>query len=130
MGVQVDESQWPLVAVRWEGAVSDAEVGSFLAWMDYWLERGRRFGVLIDARGSLGLSARQRDQVVAHLRSRAPRSAKLLVQALVMDHALQRTLYAVIAAVFPYPFPSKVFAATPSARAWIERELSTAPARS
>ena len=50
MGVRIDESQWPLVLVRWQGVATDPETAFFLAEVDRWLVRRQSFGLLIDSR--------------------------------------------------------------------------------
>ena len=115
----VDEEQWPLVTVQWIGSLSDATLDAFLVQMDRWLERGERFGLLIDSRESQGLSPEQRGRLIAHMKRQSALTAQFLVQAIVLGSLLQRTLFYGINLIFPNPFPSKVFSDVPSARAWL-----------
>lgn len=125
----IDEAEWPLVTVRWEGNIDDATLAIVLARMDIWLARGQRFGLLIDSRGAGGLSPEQRTRLIAHMKSRASRTSELLVQAGVMDNLIHRTLFHWINLLFPNPFPSKVFADPEVARAWLKSMLATTPDR-
>jgi hypothetical protein len=126
MGEQIDETEWPLVTVRWSGAISDAVLNGFLVQMDGWLGRGGPFGLLLDARGAQGLSPEQRARVVSHMKKHAALTAKLLFQATVIDNLVQRTLFYGINLIFPNPFPSKVFAEPAAARAWLRSVLGKA----
>lgn len=122
----VDETAWPLVTVQWRGAISDATLNSFLAQMDGWLSRGERFGLLIDSLGSQGLSPEQRARLIAHMKRQSALTAQFLVQAIVLDSLLQRTLFYGINLIFPNPFPSKVFGDVAAARAWLLDVLGVA----
>jgi hypothetical protein len=119
----VDESTWPIVTVRWTGTLPDHVLSEFLTNMDIWLERQQPFGLLVDSRGAGGMSPEQRRRVVKHMKARAAVTAELLVQAVVLDSQLQRTLFYGINLLFPNPFPSKVFANVGPARQWLVAEL-------
>jgi hypothetical protein len=120
----IDESRWPLVVVRWRGAISDAELDFMLSRMDAWLERAERFGLLLDSRGAAGLSPEQRNHLIAHMKSRAALTARYLLQAMVIDSLVQRTLFFAINLAFPNPFPSKTFGEPEGARLWLEGQLA------
>ena len=119
----VDESTWPVVTVRWTGTLPDHALTEFLGKLDTWLEREQPFGLLVDSRGAGGMSPEQRRRVVKHMKARAAVTARLLVQAVVLDSQLQRTLFYGINLLFPNPFPSKVFAEVEPARRWLLAEL-------
>lgn len=123
MPLQIDESEWPLVVVRWEGELTDGEVDGILAAMGRWLTREERFGLLLDSRGGGGLSPEQRTNVIAYMKREAERTALWLVQAMVIDNLIQRTVFYGINLVFPNRFSSKVFADPQSARAWLRSNL-------
>ncbi len=123
----IDESEWPLVTVRWEGQVSDAAIAAFLFKMDEWLQRGERFALLIDSRGAHGMSPEQRSRVIAHMQQQAHLTERFLVQAIVLDSLMQRTLFWGINLVFRNPFPSKVFASVGEAKLWLTTSLAEAP---
>ena len=121
--MEVDDSGWPLVKVRWLGAPQDTEIKSFLSRMDLWLARGQRFGLLVDSRGGQGLSPEQRRAIMDHMKAHSDSSSKYLVQAVVMDNLVQRTLYYAIHLVSPFPFTTRGFAAEDEAWSWLKAEL-------
>ena len=117
--LSIDETQWPIVTVRWSGAPSDQEVQRILRQMDQWLARRERFGLLLDSRGASGLSPEQRNEVVGYMKQHASLTAPFLVQAIVIDNLIQRTLFYGINLIFPNQFESKVFSDPASARRWL-----------
>ncbi len=127
MGIQVDDSGWPQVEVRWHGVITDAEVAEVLAHTDRWLARRQRFGLLLDSRGALGMTSAQRVQVVGYMRRRAPDTSRYLVQAIVIDNVITRTLLAAVQLIYPYPFPNRAFAEPGAARVWLASMLSSVP---
>ena len=123
MAFEHDDRSWPIVKARWAGTVSDRELDAALARMDEYLSRGRRFGLLIDSRGGGGFSPEQRTRVIAHMKRQAHITSRLLVQAVVIDNLIQRTLYYGVRLLFPSPFPSRVFADPKAAEDWLASEL-------
>lgn len=85
--------------------------------------RETRFGLLLDARGARGLSGAQRRMTLMHMKRTAPLSARLLVQAIVQDNAILRTLDNTIELIFGRPFPSRSFSEPESAHAWLLEQL-------
>lgn len=122
--MQIDESQWPLVVVSWSELPTDSAMAEFLASMTRWLDRGERFGLLLDTHGSGVLSPEQRVRVLSHMKSEAERTKRLLVQAIVIQSLVQRTLFYGVNLLFPNPFPSKVFGEMETARAWLGETLA------
>lgn len=120
----LDDSAWPIVKVRWSGALTDGELTGFLAALDGWLARAQRFGLLLDGRGGRGLSSDQRRAVVAHMKASAPLTSKYLVQATVHDNAVMRTLDNTIGWMLPRPFVSKTFSDPQLALAWLGEQLA------
>ena len=90
-----------------------------LARMDSFVARGERFGLLIDSRGSGGLTPEQRGLLVAHMKKNEELNTKYLVQAFVADDLIARTLYWGVQLISPAPFPTKVFRDFEAARAWL-----------
>ena len=121
--MQIDESTWPLVTMQWEGIPTDADLTWLLRSMDGWLDRGERFGLLVDTLGSGVLTPEQRVRTIGHMKANANRTSRLLVQAIVIHSRIQRTLFYGINLVYPNPFPSKVFAEAGAARAWLLAQL-------
>lgn len=127
MGFEIDESKWPIVVARWQGTVSDGELHVALNRISTFLTRGERFGILLDSRGSGGLSPEQRAAIIDHMKSNAELTRRYLVQAAVIDSLLQRTLFYAVNLIFPNPFPSKTFSELEPARAWIVEKLASPP---
>jgi len=121
--MEIDESTWPLVTMQWEGIPTDADLTWLLRSMDGWLDRGERFGLLVDTLGSGVLTPEQRVRTIGHMKANANRTSRLLVQAIVIHSRIQRTLFYGINLVYPNPFPSKVFAEAGAARAWLLAQL-------
>jgi hypothetical protein len=128
MDMQIDETEWPLVVVSWSELPSDSTLSRFLTSLTAWLDRGERFGLLLDTRGSGVLSPEQRVRVLSHMKAEADRTRDLLLQAIVIQSLVQRTLFYGVNLLFPNPFPSKVFAELQPARAWLLATLSQSPA--
>lgn len=124
MGFTLDESGWPLVVAHWHGTLADDELTVALGHIDRWLARGERFGLLLDSRGSGGMSPEARGRLVSHMKETAPLTSKYLIQATVVDSTLQRTLFFAVNLLFPNPFPAKVFSEVEPAREWIEQKLA------
>jgi len=120
---QFDETEWPIVVVRWHGRPSDPSIVAGLKRMDALLARGERFGLLIDSRGSGGLTPEQRGLLVQHMKRNEELNRKYLVQAFVADDLIARTLYWGVQLISPSPFPTKVFREIEAARAWLADEL-------
>ena len=127
MDLDVDETAWPIVVVRWIGIPKDSTLTTFLHCMDRWLEKGERFGLLMDTRGGAGLSPEQRVRVIEHMKAKAELTAKFYVQAMVITSVVQRTLFYGVNMLFRNPFPSRIFGDVESARAWLESELRKPP---
>jgi len=125
MAFEYDDRSWPIVKTRWSGTVADRDVDAALSRIDDYLTRDQRFGLLIDSRGGGGFSPEQRNRVLSHMKSRSHLTSRLLVQAVVIDNLIQRTLYYGVRLLLPSPFPSKVFAHPGSAEAWLMQEVGT-----
>ena len=122
MEVEYDESAWPIVVARWKRSLIEADVTPVLRKVDGWLARGR-FGLLIDSRGAEALSPEQRTRIVDHMKANAALTKERLVQAVVIDNLVHRTLFFGVNLIFPMPFPNKVFADPDAARRWLKSEL-------
>jgi stage II sporulation SpoAA-like protein len=128
MGFDFDDRSWPIVKARWSGTVGDQDVDAMLSRVNTYFARQQRFGLLIDSRGGGGLSPEQRQRVLAHMKQQAHLTSRWLVQAVVIDNLIQRTLYYAFRLLMPTPFPSKAFADIQSAEAWLVEAVAAAPA--
>jgi len=127
--LETDDSAWPIVVGRLQGRPSDTALRAALARLDGWLARGERFGLLIDSRGGGALTPEQRTLLIAHMKENAELTKKFLVQAVVADNLISRSLYWAVQLFFPAPFPSKVFGDVDAARAWLLETLRRGDAR-
>lgn len=125
MDFEFDETEWPIVVVRWHGRPSDPSIVAGLKRMDAILARGQRFGLIIDSRGAGGLTPEQRALLVQHMKQNEELNRKYLVQAFVAGDLISRTLYWGVQLISPPPFPTKVFGDFEAARAWLEDVLGT-----
>lgn len=123
MEFEYDEAAWPIVVARWRKSHIAADVFPALRKMDEWLARGQRFGLLIDSRGADAMSPEQRSHFIEHIKANASLTKERLVQALVIDNLVHRTLFYGVNLIFPLPFLNKVFAEPEAARHWLEVEL-------
>lgn len=123
MPVHIDDASWPLVQVRWTGTVTDDEVLLFQRAMDRWFARGAPFGLMIDSRGAASLTGEQRQSVLAHIKATAREAELFLVNAFVVDSAVQRAFYFGLAWAFAFPFPSKTFVDPESAQQWLRAQI-------
>jgi hypothetical protein len=121
--MEIDDSQWPLLWVKWRGKATDADIDRFYEIFDTYLARGQTIGLLLDSRGAEGLSSDQRKQTIAHMRRIAPQTEKQLIQAIVFDNPIQRALYFAVTWAYSMPFPSKSFGDVEDARAWLQAQL-------
>lgn len=129
MDLKIDDSSWPIVVGRWQGRPSDASLVAALARLDTLLARGERFGLIVDTRGGSVLTPEQRRIIVSHMKQNVEQNAKYLVQAVVVDSVVARTLYWGVQLLSPPPFPSKVFGDIEAARAWVADELGSSTER-
>jgi hypothetical protein len=58
------------------------------------------------------------------MKANAALTAERLVQAIVSDNLIQRTLFYGVNLLFPNPFPSKAFGDVSSADAWLRATLA------
>jgi hypothetical protein len=123
MGVEIDESKYPRVAIRWTGTVTDEELRAVLSSIDRWLAQGQSFALLLDTRGGWPFNTEQRGWVIEHMKANRAATDRFLIQALVIESPLVRALYYAVSWAFPMGFPSKVFSELEPAQAWLEAQL-------
>jgi hypothetical protein len=121
--MEVDDSQFPLVVVRWRGRATDADLDGFWVVFDGWLRQDTTIALLLDSRGAQGVSSDQRHRIVTEIKNRSALLERNLIQAVVFDNPIQRALYFAVAWAFPMPFPSKSFGDVDSARVWLQLQL-------
>jgi hypothetical protein len=128
--IDVDESRWPLVVIRWPTtAVTDDHVTAFLASSRVHLARCERFASLHDGVRATGLDGKQRKRMADHVREHHDALARYHVAAaIVASSSLIRGVITAVNWVAPPPFPQHTFAASADAEAWLVEMLAGAPA--
>ena len=119
MGFTVDDTEWPLVVIRWEDELTEAGLHAALRRMDEFLARKEVFGVLVDLRHGESFAPEHRVILVAHMKANAALTAKYLIQAVVVESLFQRTLYYAVSLISRSPFPSRIFSEPAPAREWL-----------
>ncbi len=118
-GLQLDQSRYPLVALRYGREYNDAEFMAVTASMTELLRRGP-FGLLNDTRGGAMPSPTQRRAIIQHYEENDRDIRKnFLACAIVGDSTLVRGVLTALNWVRPAPHPVKVFAGIAEAEAWV-----------
>ncbi len=117
--VFVDESEWPVVMVRWPADATNEEIGAHFDYMLVLLARGEPFVVIVDMDSIRRQSAAKRKLAGARLAElEASTSPVLVAVAYVADHWLARAVLTTITWMSPPPFPTREFRTVDKARQW------------
>lgn len=131
MGIEVDDKQYPLVAIRVSGQIRDEEMSSYLAAMgaliDHARQTGRRAVHVIDARGSKISSAYQRQMMGAWMKAHDEANRQTCGGfAFVFDSAIIRGALTAVLWICPMPAPHRIFADVGEAMAWAREQADAA----
>ena len=129
MGISIEESRRPLIAMRFDGEMSDALVQAHVEAVRGVLDRGERFALIRDpSRVSGPPSALQRRIMAQHFREDRLRLARLWVGAafLIPSSSLVRGALTAILWIQPLPHPHTVVSNFESAEAWCRARLEDA----
>ena len=120
-----DDSEWPLFRVRLSRlAMSEAEFQAYLTHVDEQFLRGDRFAMVIDARDAPVHTPKERQEIAAHmLASHARYPYRLAALGIVMSSALQRGIFTAINWLAGPTYPTRPFATTEEAEAWLRAML-------
>lgn len=122
--ITIDESRFPLVMVKYRGAVTDAEFDSYLSTITAFIERGRRFGAVLDTRHASAASATQRRRQAMWLREhQAELPALCLGCAFVVTSPIMRGALTAIFWIQPLAFPYVICAGLHDAVSWVEERV-------
>jgi hypothetical protein len=125
LAIEVDESRWPMVVIRWPATVTDADVEDFLARSMAQLERRQRYASLHDGVRASGLDSKQRARMSEHTNTHRDALGQWMVAAaIVSPSAVVRGIVTAINWLSPPPFPQRQFAMRSQAEAWIQGMLS------
>jgi hypothetical protein len=126
--IQLDDSLWPLLLVRFKGVPTTPQVEAYLAGMTSFLERGEPYVSLLDSSGMTGMGpAEQRHMQAAWLKQHDEK-LRVLSQgtAFVITSPLVRLAVSVVFHIKPKQTPYLIAATLPEAAAWAAHQLAAA----
>lgn len=122
--LHVDESDFPLVRIRWKGALDDDGFAQYLAACETLLEYGSVFALVLDASDAASLTASQRERQSAFFSAMAaPLRERCAGLAMVIASPWVRRLLSGLRLVSPLPCPSHLAPTAPQAEAWCRAQL-------
>ncbi len=123
--IEVDESRWPLVVIRWPAElISDESIDAFLTRGRAHLARRERFASLHDGVRASGLNGKQRRRMAEHVTENREALARYhAAAAIVAPSSLVRGIITAVNWVAPPPFPQETFATFAQAEAWLRTKL-------
>ena len=124
MPITIDDARWPVVYCRWGRKTADEDLAEWFLALDRLLDRGQRFGVVVDARFSPVPKAHQRPFMATRIQQQADRSRRLMIQALVFGSHAQRSFLNSLSWVVRQPYPQQVFHSVSAACTWVCNELA------
>ena len=128
MGIEVDESRWPLVVVRFRGKLEDRELSAYLNKLALNLKRAERArtktAILFDAPDGVGTTAMQRkaqsDWIDAN---RLQASMWCAGYAFALPSAALRGVLQAILWLSPMPAPHTIVKTSAEGEAWLMARL-------
>lgn len=119
----VDDSRWPLLALRPTASVDDpAALDATYRALERVLAKRRRMLMLFDLRGARSSPARRRRLLEWGLRHEVELRAYLGASALVVGNGLERGFVTAMLWLHPMPWPVRVFSSRDEAEAWLLQE--------
>jgi hypothetical protein len=124
--IQVDDSLWPLLLVRFVGVPTTPQVEGYLARMTGCLERGERYVSLLDSSRMTGMGPAEQRHLQAAWMKRHDATLRVLSQgtAFVITSPLVRLAVSVVFHIKPSHAPYLVAATLPEAAAWAANRLA------
>jgi hypothetical protein len=123
--IDVEDTGWPTVIVRVQGAPTGLQVSAYLARIDTMLARKDAYALLVLAGKEVSLGFQQRRLLTRHVRTNAAKIALYNVgTAFVIRSPVARALLAAMMAVFPQPSPHAVVSTEDEARAFLRMRLT------
>lgn len=117
MSLTFDERRFPLVEIRFEAPVTDADIDRFCVKMRELANGGRPYASVFDAAGVMSLPASQRQKMVAISKELEEQSRRVVVVAcLAFDNALARGVVTAVNWFSPPPFEQRFFSNLDAAR--------------
>jgi hypothetical protein len=126
VAIEVDDSRWPLVVIRWpEAKITDADVDAFLATSRGHLARKERFVSLHDGVRATGLDGKQRKVMADHVTAHRDALARWHVAAaIVVASPVLRGVITAVNWLAPPPFPQQTFATLEEGERWLREMLA------
>jgi hypothetical protein len=123
--VEIDESRWPRVYVKWPvGPLTDEEFKQAVTRLSDFTRRRQPYVTILDARNSTRPTPLQRRFAAERQRLDAEYSSRwLLGSAIVVSNPVLVGVITAINWVFPPPYPQKIFASLAAAEVWIEQQI-------
>ena len=126
--IEIDTTSWPLLRVRFAGAITDHEFERYLADLDAILNRGERYACVIVTEKNAPMTKSRHAKMQAHWM--ASREESLRTQCLglsfVLASSVLRGAYKAILWMQPIPIPHQVCKHVPDAVAWATARLAEA----
>jgi hypothetical protein len=127
--VQIDDSRWPLVTVRFVGDTLDEDFRQYLSFLNANMDRAEaaqtKTAVLFDARAGGRVSASTRQQMADWIRRNAEQTRRTCVGfAFVFDSAMVRGALTAILWLVPMPAPHTVVATLLEAENWMAERFA------
>ncbi len=123
--IEIDDSRWPLMWVRFMGAPTDEEFQGYLDTYDTILLRGQRYVILLSTDPDMPMTKpRHAKMQAAWLKERAPELTRLCMGcAFSLPAPVARGVLRAILGIQRLPMPYEVFRDDASAIAWCEEAL-------
>jgi hypothetical protein len=122
--IEIDESRFPLVTVRFDGVVDDATFEAYLAGLQRMLGRREPYALVLDASTAGPAPAKQRRRQAEWMAANEADVARWSVgAAFVITSSLTRGLLTAILWIQPMPQPHTVVATRREAEQWARERL-------
>jgi hypothetical protein len=120
--IEVDSRHWPLVRATLPASVSDDDVRAYLEELRALRERRQPYALIIDAIGSGGFTAKQRQMQGEYVRSGIELSRRYLKAfAFVSASPAKRAMLSAVFWLSGIEWPHKVCGSTAEAEEWARR---------
>ncbi len=128
MSIALDDSRWPVVTIRWEGATTDDEMAAHLERIDEILARRQPWLSIIEvASGSGTPSPRQMNLQAEYIRrNQAVIREYSLGTVFVVGSIMMRTVLRGVLTFQPPPDEHKIVATLEEAQAWARERFARA----
>ena len=128
--ITVDDSEWPLVRVRFGDSISDPGWDEYLETLSRFPDRREKYVTITDARRAATPNASQRRRVSELIEREKERTVRWNVaNAVIFTSPLLRGVITAIEWASPSPVPMKSFATPEEGRAWLAQRYEAVTGR-